>query len=401
MRIAGNWVLWSMMLLGPLLAVGKSAFQLEGDAYPMVRARTVASVVLFTMDEIAPEDLPLYSPELPEDPFLTEFARLGLTIHYAFGAANQTPEAAVSVLTGELPSFHGVRSFSDRMHKDVPTLAAAFDQRGSRTCAITNVPLLSQCGLANGFQEYEEISGVGPQVLGAKVKQWLAAQPEEYLFLWVHYHLRPAERDRRGEVFARLLEEIVEGLKESRKYEGTFLIAAGTHGRPGGTLAVPMLWKIPKRTAVGAIRNGPCSTLDVAASLQEVFGLRSGAKLAGRSLVSPPYKPLYSGHYFNDVGVLFERYLPGAREPALGMMNHKFAVTLGPGRADLGVYETAGDPTLRENRAADESVRHVKDFFLGELMKRREALPPPTLAPRKAPIPAPVQAVLRAMEIDG
>lgn len=385
------------ILLGPILAMGSALFRPEGGDYPQIRSRTVANVVLLTVDEISPDDLALYNPELPEDAFLSEFAKLAVTVKYAYGATPASPAAAVSFLTGQLPSTHGVLDFSDRANRDLVTLGGLFDQRGSKTAAVTNLPMLSQCGLAQGFQTKVEEIGAGAQVIGDRAAGWLASRPEEYVFLWVHYHFRPAEKERRGEVFSQLLERVVSGLQKSRKYEGTFVIAGGTYGRAGGNLAVPLLVKIPKRTAVGAVRNGPCSTLDMTATLQEIFNLRTSDPLPGRSLVSPPNKPLYSGHYFGDVGALFELFAPRTRERVLGFLNHKFTMTTGPGRTDIGLYETAIDPGRKTSLVGTEQGDRVTKFFLDEINKRRQKIPAPRFPSKTMPIDPDVRSVLRGM----
>ena len=386
--VASRHLLLLAVALGPAVVVAKATLDPDGDSFDKVQMRGTSSVCLITVDGVAPYDLPLYNKNLDEDPFLTEFARLGVTVHHAYGAASTTPAAATAVLTGQLPSTHGVLDFRDRIHDDYMSLGELMQRRGLRTAAFSNVPILSQCGLDAGFEEAVEHVGAGPEAIGKEASRWLTELGEEYFFTWIHYYARPQDRKDRAAAFTTLMREVVEGLQNGRKYEGTFVIATGTYGRAGGDLSVPMLWKIPKRTAIGSKRNGPCSVLDIVPTLSDVFGLRGNRKTPGRNLVAPPDKPLYSGHYFTEpAGVLFEQTLAG-RQTALGIRNHRWAVTQGPKPADIAAYKVEEDPGMRNTQIGTPDGDRAKSYLLDKMYERKRNVPHPPLPPGRGPVPA-------------
>lgn len=391
-------VLIGSILLGPLVMVSKCVFRPDGDNFERVKARATASVCLITVDGIAPADLPLYNQALPADPFLTEFARLGVTVINAYGANNTSPAAAVAVMTGELPSTHGVLNYQNSLNKELLTLGEMFDLRGMRTAAFSNVPILTQCGMGQGIHTQTESIGAGAGGVGQTAADWLATLGEEYFFCWIHYFIRPEDEADRAAAFTTLLKSVTDGLQRGRKTEGTFVIATGTYGRHRGDLSVPMLWKIPKRTAIGARRNGPCSTLDILPTLVSIFGLRTTLKLPGRNLVADPDQPLYTGHYFTDpVGALFETFVARSREPTLGIRNHRWGVTQGPAPGNVAAYKIEADPDMTTNLVGTEEGDRAKSYMLEKLFERKAAFPHQSLPPDRLLVDEPLRSQLQKM----
>lgn len=378
--------------------LGKCVLHPEGDSFPPIQRFLSCSAALITMDGVGAADLHLYDAGKAPSPAFEELARLGITCHLAFGTAFTTPAAAVSIATGQLPSTHGVLSFDDRLAGDNWTLAELFQRRGFATAAFTNLPLLTKNGLDQGFAVAHEDLAAGADELAAAAAGWLQGLGDRNYFLWVHHHLNPnaaGGRDRDPAVAAdRLLGGLLEGLKRARLYEGTFVVAAGTNGRPGGALMVPLVWKIPKRVAIGQIRGGPCSTLDIAATLLDTFEMNGLLQTPGRALNAGSPSPLYSGFYFVD-RALFELFEPGDRRTGLGLRGPQYALIHGPHPTQYALFDMARDPRMQKNLATG-SDRRIQDAMAKELGERRQRIPK-AIPAEKAPLDEPTRAFLRTL----
>ncbi len=115
-------------------------------------------------------------------------------------ARTQTPitlPAHTSLMTGLPPLEHGVLDNAQRLDPQLLTLAERLSAEGWSTAAtIASLPLTSQFGLDQGFQQFDETGlafleaghlpeRAGPDVTAAAKAQ--LATLEEPWFLWVHY----------------------------------------------------------------------------------------------------------------------------------------------------------------------------------------------------------------------
>ena len=115
---------------------------------------------------------------LPTTPRLAALAREGVIFRRCITPSPWTPPAHGSLFTGLLPLHHGLReSPGDRVHPDLPLLAATLRSAGYETVAVPANPLLSATGLLEGFETVfpvgkGDVKGRSPEVV-ARVEEWI------------------------------------------------------------------------------------------------------------------------------------------------------------------------------------------------------------------------------------
>lgn len=404
---ASRCALFAAIALGPAVAITKCVLDPDGDDFPKFDPRVSMSVALLTVGSIAAENLHVYDPSLPIQPGADELARVGITCHFAIAASDVEPAATISILTGQLPSTHGVIGFDDALTENGPTLARRFVTRGFACGGFVNQPFFSLCGLDAGFAVKFEDLRATPSRLAAEAERWIASLDRSNFFLWVHCEPDPTSQDPRARdpvtVFDDLVTAISDALKRTRWYEGTVIAAAGTRDERGGDLMVPLIFKIPMRQPMSARRTGPCSTLDIAPTLIDLLGMEPGGISPGRSLVtaSSGASPLFAGHFFVDRG-MSERFDPGSKSPALGLRGPQYEIVFGPKPGAVALFDRSKAKALQRNLAPDgtETSKRILDAMIAELFQRRKRIPPPW-SKRSAPPATPETIEILESRLDG
>ncbi len=393
--------LLAAMALGPAVLVGKCVMRPKGDDFGTVDSRVSMSVAIVTVDRIAPRSLHPYDAALPAQPGLDEMARLGITVNLAMAPSDGEPRSAAAIMTGTLPSTLGVLDWSDRLSGSTFTLAKAFTARKFATAAFTNAPLLSLTGLSSGFTTTHEDLNAGSVELASSVSAWLATVGRTPFFLWIHCTPDPAIADGRdadaSKVLEHLVAELEAALTKARWYEGTLIIAAGTYDEVGGDLQVPLLFKIPKRNPTNVTRTGPCSLLDLAPTILDLFAMKGDLPFSGRSLMTGPggNAPLLNGYYFNDRAVL-ERYSPGSREPTFCLRVPQYELLYGGQPNSIYLFERPSkgkDPNLATSPKF-KNVIEGNNGLLQDLFERRRKGPKPQKAEKAPPMSEKTKAIL-------
>lgn len=387
--------------LGPVVMVTKCVLDPDGDDFPKFDPRVSMSVALLTVGALPAERLHVYDPSNPFQPGVDELARVGITCHFAIAASDAEPAATVSILTGQLPSTHGVIGFDDALPQNGPTLARRLATRGFARGAFVNQPFFSQCDLDDGFDVAREELRADAKGLAAAAERWIASLGRRNFFLWVHCEADPTAADPRARdavtVFDDLVAAVGDALKRTRWYEGTVIAAAGTRDERGGDLIVPLIFKIPMRQPMSARRTGPCSTLDISPTLLELLGMERGGGAPGRSLVTVPSgaSPLFAGHYFVDRGTS-ERFEPGSKSPALGLRGPQFELIVGPKPGVVALFDRSKAKANQRDLAAErsETNKRVIDAMVAELFERKKRIPPAWAKRPAPPLPDETRAVI-------
>ena len=98
----------------------------------------------------------LFDPPRRAWPIASRLLESGASFASAYTTCPTTTPAFAALLTGRLPSTHGVRALRGaRLSEDVPTLAEEFARAGRRTWASVTGPLLNNVGILRGFEEVE------------------------------------------------------------------------------------------------------------------------------------------------------------------------------------------------------------------------------------------------------
>lgn len=147
---------------------------------------------------------------VPTTPRLARLAAAGVTFRRCFTPSPWTPPAHASILTGLLPSGHGLREQpGGRVRPTIPLLASTLAAAGYETVAATANPLLGTVGLLEGFDTVlppaPGIEKEGGEALVARLDRWLGSRgarrgPRRSLFLFVnlmdcHLPLEPSRED--------------------------------------------------------------------------------------------------------------------------------------------------------------------------------------------------------------
>ena len=124
------------------------ALQVGGDGGP---------VILIVVDAMRPDRLSPYGALRDTTPHLAALADDGVLMRDYFVNANWTRPSMASLLTGVLPSVHGVEQERDRLGAERPTLPALLQAHGIATGAVVgNGNAGSAFGLDRGFADYAD-----------------------------------------------------------------------------------------------------------------------------------------------------------------------------------------------------------------------------------------------------
>src|ERR1035438_7918023 len=117
-------------------------------------AQTIASqpdVFLVTIDTLRADHVHCYGYENVETPALDHLAKDGIRFSEAFTPSPITNTSHTSILTGLLPSTHGVTDFAVPLRSSYPTWAELLKPMGYHTAAFIGAVILDSKALAPGL----------------------------------------------------------------------------------------------------------------------------------------------------------------------------------------------------------------------------------------------------------
>jgi len=294
-------------------------------------------VYLVTIDTLRADHVHCYGDDLIQTPALDSLAREGIRFAQAFTPSPITNTAHTSILTGLLPSVHGVTDFAVPLAKTYPTWAELLKQNGYQTAAFIGAVVLDSRtlapGLDRGFDYYDNFpsdSGQGKhwgQVerrgddVVHRAEAWMAAHPKAPRFVWVHlydphdpYEPPPPysqiykDRLYDGEIaFAdAALGNLLRYLKREKRYRNALIIVVGDHGEGLGehgeqthgiflydsTTHVPLLIKLPTSgesiepamAQEGKVVAAQVETTDILPTVLDLLSIPPPSAFGGRSL---------------------------------------------------------------------------------------------------------------------
>jgi arylsulfatase A-like enzyme len=196
-----------------------------------------------------------------QTPSLDQLAKQGVRFTQAFTPSPITNSSHASILTGLLPSSHGVSDFGVPLSASHPTLAETLKKRGYRTAAFIGAVILDSRALApgldRGFEFYDNFPAQSEtksrwgrvERRGMEVVQhaetWLNAHAAGPHFVWVHmydphdpyeppppYSETYKDRLYDGEIAYAdsALGHFLAYLKRQGWYEGALIVVVGDHG---------------------------------------------------------------------------------------------------------------------------------------------------------------------------
>jgi len=306
------------------LALGSGA---AGEPRPDKASRR--DVFLITIDTLRADHVHCYGYDRVQTPSLDQLAKQGVRFTQAFTPSPITNSSHASILTGLLPSAHGVSDFGVPLAASHLTLAETLKKRGYRTAAFIGAVILDSKALApgldRGFEFYDNfpaqsetksrwgrVERRGMEVV-EHAETWLNAHPAGPHFVWVHlydphdpyeppapYSETYKDRLYDGEIAYAdsALGHFLAYLKKQGWYESSLIVVVGDHGEGLGehhedthgiflydsTTHVPLLVKLPEQREAGRTVEAQVRTTDIMPSILEVLGVLAPARLDGESL---------------------------------------------------------------------------------------------------------------------
>lgn len=312
------------ILLCCYLAIGSGA---AGEPGPEKTSR--GDVFLITIDTLRADHVHCYGYDPVQTPSLDLLAKQGVRFTQAFTPSPITNSSHASILTGLLPSSHGVSDFGVPLAASHLTLAETLKKRGYRTAAFIGAVILDSKALAPGFDRGFEFYDNFPADAESKsrwgrierrgmevvqhAENWLNAHAAGPHFVWVHlydphdpyeppppYSETYKDRLYDGEIAYAdsALGHFLAYLKKQGWYEGSLIVVVGDHGEGLGehredthgiflydsTTHVPLLVKLPDAREAGRTVEAQVRTTDIMPSILEVLGVPAPANLDGESL---------------------------------------------------------------------------------------------------------------------
>jgi len=385
-------------------------------------------VYLITIDTLRADHVGCYGYKEVETPALDALAADGVRFTEAFTHSPITNTSHITILTGLLPSVHGVTDFGVPLSPQHVTAAELLKKHGYQTAAFIGAVILDSNtlapGLDRGFDFYDNfpktdaknangnkklhwgrIERRGMEVV-EHAEAWFDKHQTGPHFVWVHLydphdpyeppppfsekykdHLYDGEIAYADSALARW----IAFLKKAGVYDNAIIIVTGDHGEGLGehgeethglflydsTLHVPLILKMPVKAAGagdhGAVIDAQVRTIDILPTILAATGVAAPAELNGESLL-----PLINAET-NSAHALPKRALFGETDyplrwgwAPLRALRTENAKLIEAPRPEL--YDLQADPRELKNLYAPDSSKTQR--MQAEMAKWKSKLPP-------------------------
>src|SRR5215472_9643580 len=286
-------------------------------------------VFLVTIDTLRADHVHCYGFEKVATPTLDFLAKDGVRFAAAFTPSPITNTSHTTILTGLLPSAHGVTDFAVPLAGTHPTLAEVLKKQGYQTAAFIGAVILDSKALApgldRGFDFYDNFPqhSTGKSRWGRverrgmdvvqRAEKWLDGHRTGPRFVWVHlydphdpyeppppYSQTYKDRLYDGEIAYAdsALANFLAYLKAHSLDDNAIIIVVGDHGESLGehhedthgiflydsTLHVPLILKLPKKENAGAVIEAQVRTTDILPTVLDFTDAPKPEHLDGESL---------------------------------------------------------------------------------------------------------------------
>jgi choline-sulfatase len=287
------------------------------------------NVFLVTIDTLRADHVHCYGYNNIQTPALDSLAQNGIRFTQAFTPSPITNTSHTTILTGLLPSSHGVTDFAVPLAPSHRTWAELLKARGYHTAAFIGAVILdSQTlapGLDGGFDYYDNFPAHLPMsvhwgrverrgmVVVERAEKWLSTHPRGPHFVWVHLYdphdpyepPLPYSRIYKDHLYDgeiayadRALANFMEYLKLHGWYENSVVVVVGDHGEGLGehgedthgiflydsTTHVPLIVKLTNNRDSGKVVRAQVRTTDILPTVLDLLSFPAPANLDGASL---------------------------------------------------------------------------------------------------------------------
>jgi choline-sulfatase len=319
--------------LAVLALFGSVCVQAQKPATPAVSSSSrPPDVFLITLDTLRADHVECYGYKGVKTPALNRLAADGIRFEQAFTPSPITNTSHASILTGLLPSSHGVADFAVPLRTSTPSITELLHARGYETAAFVSAVILDSKSLAPGFDRGFEFYFNFPSNLPKKssrygrverraaetinaAQNWLSARKSRRpRFVWVHLYdphdpydpPAPYAQEYRSQPYDgevayadSQLARFLDFLQQRGLYQNALVIAVGDHGEGLGehgenthgiflydsTLRVPLIIKLPQARSRGTSVGTQVRTIDIAPTILDLVGIRVMQKFDGESLL--------------------------------------------------------------------------------------------------------------------
>jgi choline-sulfatase len=292
-------------------------------------------VFLVTIDTLRADHVHCYGYAGVQTPALDALAQHGARFNQAFTPSPITNTSHTSILTGLLPSSHGVTDFAIPLSASHPTWAELLRKSGYHTAAFIGAVILDSKtlapGLDRGFDFYDNfpehshrksrwgrVERRGLEVV-EHAQAWLNSHRGGPHFVWLHLY-DPHDPYEPPAPFSHIykdhlydgeiayadsaLGKFIGYLKRQGWYENSLIVIAGDHGEGLGehneethgiflydsTTHVPLIVKTSGIEHAGIVVDAQVRTTDILPTVLDVLGVQRPERLDGESL-----KPFLTG----------------------------------------------------------------------------------------------------------
>lgn len=287
------------------------------------RAEPAATVpvVIVSIDTLRADHLPVYGYRGVATPAIDALANDSVVFENAYCQVPLTLPSHATILTGRLPTEHGVRdNVGFRLGPEHPTIAAVLKERGYATgAAVSSFALRKDRGLAAGFDVYDDAFGTGSlderagHETSKRLESFVESRAEKPLLLFLHLYephtpYAPPEPFRSrykaapydGEIAASddAVGGFLEYLKRRGLYDRALIFLLSDHGEGLGdhgedehgvflyreSIRVPLLVKLPGARRARERVRAAVGLTDVFPTIGGIVGFPAGARRRGISL---------------------------------------------------------------------------------------------------------------------
>ncbi|MFL6248102.1 MAG: sulfatase-like hydrolase/transferase [Thermoanaerobaculia bacterium] len=274
-------------------------------------------IVLISVDTLRSDHLPAYGYANVATPNIDALRAEGVLYERAWSHAPLTLPSHASMLTGLLPTEHGVRN-NIGYHFDgarLRTLAEVLREHGYRTgAAVSSYVLRSETGIDDGFDVYDDAV---PVIAGAATAEnqrsgfetvkaaqsFVTANAQQPFFLFLHLYEphAPYQPSYDGEIAKadQIVGQLFATLKASGVYDRALIVFTSDHGEAlwehgedqhgiliyREVLQVPLIVKLPNAERAGTSESAPFPSRGLFHEILSHAGIASDA---------PPHKSIYS-----------------------------------------------------------------------------------------------------------
>ncbi|HKO00549.1 MAG TPA: sulfatase-like hydrolase/transferase [Thermoanaerobaculia bacterium] len=347
-----------------------------------------APVILISVDTLRADHLPSYGYRAIATPSIDALAADGLLFANAWSHCPMTLPSHLTMLTGLLPTEHGVRNnlgfrFDAAKH---PTIASLLHAHGYATgAAVSSYVLRGDTGLREAFDWYDDELDAGSgstfadyqrrgDVTVARAEEWVTGKNAQPFFLFLHLYEPhvPYEPSYDGEIVKSdaLVGRFVQFLKSRGIYDRAIIVFTSDHGEGLGdhgeqqhsillyreAIQVPLIVKLPGSDRHGERIASTAALVDIAPTLASLTGVELRASAAAASLLAlPKSREVY--------GETIYPYLQLGWSDLRSMLNDHYHYIDGP-RPELYALDDA-----RETQNVVNSERRVAADFRAKLAK--------------------------------